>query len=89
MGAIGEPKISIELKAESSHGSLTLMGQKALMPDIIDGSLASSFASVPACNTGRKAIDILDIMTDMVFPHIFFKDADIADRISRILLALL
>ena len=73
MGAIGEPTISIELKAESSHGSLALMGQKALMPDIIDGVLASSFASVPACNQGRKAIDVLDIMTDMVFPHILLR----------------
>ena len=73
MGGVGEPKISIKLKAESSNGSLALLEHKALMPDIINGVLASSFASVPVCNQGRKAIDILDVVTDMVFPHILSK----------------
>ena len=73
MGSIGEPTISIKLKAESSNDNLALMGQKALMPDIIDGVLASSFASVTVCNQGRKAIDVLHIMTDLVFLRILSK----------------
>ena len=68
MGGIGEPKISIKLKAESSNGSLALLGQQALMPDIVSGVLASPFASVPVRNEGRKAIDILDITTNAVCP---------------------
>ena len=68
MGGIGEPKISIKLKAESSDGSLALLGQQALMPDIVSGVLASPYASVPVRNEGRKAIEILDITTNAVCP---------------------
>ena len=67
MGGIGDPKTSIKLKAKSSEGSLAL-GRKALIPDLVDGLLASPFASVPARNEGRKAIDILDITTNAVCP---------------------
>ena len=66
MNADGEPRISIKLKAESSNGSLVLLGQKALIPDITNGVLASPFASVPVRNQGRNAINILDIMTNVV-----------------------
>ena len=65
MGGTGEPKTLIKLKAESSDGSLALMGHKALIPDIISGVLASPFASLPVCNQGQDVIDILDIMTDI------------------------
>lgn len=68
MGGIGEPKTLIRLKAESSNGSLLPMGQKALIPDIANGVLASPFASVPVCNQGQNSIHILDIMTSLVCP---------------------
>lgn len=68
MGGIGEPKISIKLKAESSNGSLVLVEQKALIPDIVNGVFASPFACVPVRNEGRNAIDILDITTNAVCP---------------------
>ncbi len=66
MGGIGEPRTSIKLKAESSNGSLKLIGQKSLMPDIVNGVLVSPFASVPVRNEGLKAINIVDIKTSAV-----------------------
>ena len=68
MGGTGEPKTSIRLKARSSDSSLALSAQKALIPDITNGVLASPFASVPVINQGRDAIDILDIITSVVCP---------------------
>ena len=68
MGGIGEPKTSIRLKARSSGSSLALSAQKALIPDITNGVLASPFASVPVINQGLDAIDILDIITSVVCP---------------------
>lgn len=68
MGGIGQPKISIKLKAESSNGSLVLVGHRALIPSIVNGVLASPFAFVPVRNQGRTAIDILDITTNAVRP---------------------
>ena len=65
MGGTGEPMTLIKLRAESSDGSLALMGQKALIPDITNGVLASPFASLPVCNQGQNPIDILDITTDV------------------------
>ena len=68
MGGVGELTISIKLKAECSDGSLALIGQKALMPDITNGVLASPFASVPVRNEGRDAMNIFGIMTNVVCP---------------------
>ena len=69
MGGIGEPKISIKLKAERSNSNLAIVGQKALIPDIVDnGVLASPFASVPVRNEGQTSLDILKIMTNTVCP---------------------
>ena len=68
MGGIGEPNTSIRLKATSSDSSLALSAQKALIPDITNGVLASPFASVPVINQGLDAIDILDIITSVVCP---------------------
>lgn len=68
MGGIGEPTTSISMKAEGSSGRLVLAGQKALVPDVVNGVFASTFGFVPACNEGRKAIDVLDITTNSVCP---------------------
>lgn len=64
MGGSGEPKTSISMKAEISNGRLVLAGQKALIPNVINGVFASPFGFVPARNEGQKAIDILDITTN-------------------------
>ena len=63
MGGIGEPKISVKLKAERSNSSLAIVSQKALIPDIVDnGVLASPCKSsfplrvfpFSACLGGRR-----------------------------------
>ena len=90
MGGIGEPTTSIKLKAEISDSSLALIGPKALIPDIINGVLASPFASVPVRNDGRNAIEVLDVTTDVVSLLLFQLYAfKVADDISRELSALL
>ena len=68
MGGIGEPKISIKMKAERSNSSLAIVSQKALIPDIVDGVLASPFASVPVRNEGTIPLEILKITTNVVCP---------------------
>ena len=90
MGGIGEPTTSIKFKAEISYSSLALIGPKALIPDIINGVLASPFASVPVRNDGRNAIEVLDVTTDVVSLLLFQLYAfKVADDISRELSALL
>ena len=69
MGGVGEPKISIKLKAEGSGGSLALIPSKAILPDIINGVLASPFASIPVRNEGQNAVKILEIRTEVVCSH--------------------
>lgn len=68
MGGLGEPKISIKLKAERSNSSLAVVWQKALIPDIVDNVLASPFASVPVRNEGQNPLDILKITANAVCP---------------------
>jgi hypothetical protein len=61
MGGIGEPKVSIKLKAEVSRGILAVVESKLLISDIVDGNLASPFASVPVRNEGAGWVDIVEI----------------------------
>ena len=68
MGGIGEPKISISLKAEGSNSSLALVVHKALIPDVVNGAFATPFASIPVRNEGQKPIDILNVATNVVRP---------------------
>ena len=68
MGGIGEPKISITLKAEGSNSSLALVVHKALIPDVVNGAFATPFASIPIRNEGQKPIDILKVATNVVLP---------------------
>lgn len=87
MGGIEEPETLIKLKAESSNGRLVLVGQKIIIPDLVNGFLASPFALVPVRNEGRNAIDILDIATNAVCPLVG-PIVHFADDISREPLAL-
>ena len=61
MGGIGLPNVSIKLKAEISNGTLAMVEQKLLVSDIVDGTLASPFASIPVRNETRGWVDILEI----------------------------
>ena len=61
MGGVGKPTMTIDLRAEYTNGGLTVMREKLLVPDVIDGVLASSFASLPVCNNGKESIDVWSI----------------------------
>jgi len=63
MGAVGDPNISIKLKVEISRDSLTIEVQRFLVSDVVDGYLASPFASVPVRNNSKKWINIWNIMS--------------------------
>lgn len=63
MGGIGLPNVSIKLKAEISNGTLAMVEQKLLVSDIVDGTLASPFASIPVRNETRGWVDILEIQS--------------------------
>lgn len=61
MGGVGEPTVSLKLKAELSLGGLAVTGSQMLAPDMVQGRLASSFASVPVRNDGQSWISISNI----------------------------
>ena len=61
MGGIGVPNVLIKLKAEISNGTLAMVEQKLLVSDIVDGTLASPFASIPVRNEARGWVNILEI----------------------------
>lgn len=60
MGGLN-PSVSIKLTAEVSPGGLVLQREKLLMSDVINGTLASPWASVPARNDGDAPLEILEI----------------------------
>ena len=61
MGGIGEPKVTVELKAEIANGGLAIVEQKLLISDVVNESLASPFASVPVRNEGLGWVSITKI----------------------------
>ena len=66
MGGIGEPKITIRLKAEITNPGLAVIASQLLVPDVVNGLLAGSFASVPVRNDGHDVIDIVGVTTPNV-----------------------
>ena len=66
MGAVGEASISINIRAMIMHDSLTVDDQRFLFSDMIHGSLAGSFASVPIRNNTREWIDVWDAAAENV-----------------------
>lgn len=60
MGGIGKPIIEIRLEAQKSGGGLSFAG-KPVVPDIVDGRLASKLASVSVRNEERLWIDVWGI----------------------------
>ena len=60
-GANDEPMIELELRCERSKGYLILDADKMLVSDIVEGVLASPFASVPVRNASQTWIDIRGI----------------------------
>lgn len=61
MGATCDPTISIRLKAEIVRDCLTIDEQQMLVSDVVNGFLASPFASVPIRNNSEDWVDILNM----------------------------
>ena len=59
----GDPSISIKLKAESSDGSLVAVTRDMLLPDVVNGTLAGSFASIPVRNESEGWVDIWNLVS--------------------------
>lgn len=58
MGGIGRPEIYIRLEAEISGGSLIIVKDSPILPDMVAGVLASDLASVTVRNEMDMIIDI-------------------------------
>lgn len=66
MGGIGEPLIEVALDAEIRHESLTVDERSLIVPEMIDGTLGSSWASVNVQNNAPGPIEILSIESSNV-----------------------
>ena len=61
MGGVGEPAIDARLRIEVSSGGLTIGKDKLLLPDLANGKLAGSFASLPVRNDEQQWIHVKGI----------------------------
>ena len=61
MGALVCPDIDIRLEAEISRGDLAVLEGRLIVPDTVNGVLASDLASVPVRNESQKNIEIMGI----------------------------
>lgn len=66
MGGIGEPKVSIEMRAEGTKGGLAIIAHQLLVSDVVNGRLASPFASVPVRNESENLVEILGVASSAV-----------------------
>lgn len=62
MGGNRDPSIQIKLEAQKSRGGLAV-DSKPVIPDIVNGRLASNLASVYVRNEERSSIDILQVQS--------------------------
>lgn len=79
MGGIGKPMIEIKLEAQKSRGGLALVG-KPLVPDIVDGRLASNLASISVRNEERSWVDIWGIRSVDVYTYKQINPIKLADK---------
>lgn len=62
MGGVGDPSIRIKLEAQKSEGGLIVTGEP-LLPDLVEGKLASHVASVCVRNEELEWIEVLGIIS--------------------------
>lgn len=61
MGSIGNPTIQATIEAQVVPGGLSVVDGGYIFPDIVDGKLPSTLASVPVRNDGSMWIHILGL----------------------------
>ncbi|KAL8838025.1 MAG: hypothetical protein Q9170_002306 [Blastenia crenularia] len=63
MGGVGEPTADVVLEAEVSEGGLEAVEESLLLPDLVEGRLASSLGSINLRNEDNDWIDVLSIQS--------------------------
>jgi hypothetical protein len=61
MGGVGSPSISVRLTVQRCTAALSVVGKSTVLPDVINGTLASSYASVTLCNQSEDWINVVDV----------------------------
>ena len=61
MGGTGVPGVDVEVEAQVSSENLHVQVDKILLPEIVDGTLTSKYASVPIRNDGQSWVYIKNI----------------------------
>lgn len=62
MGAVGEPSLCVRMEAQKANGGLVVVGD-LLLPDLVDGKLASHVGSVTIRSEENEWIEVWDIQT--------------------------
>ncbi len=70
MDGIGSPKISISMRAEAASNGLAIASHRLLASNVVNGRLASEFASVPVRNDSKDSIEITSITSQAVCPSV-------------------
>ena len=83
MGGFVEPTIPIRLSVEGTEGGLVAASHRLLVPDIVDGRLASPFASVPLRNESEDTIELSDVKSSTVRFWGIFRIRALTDRELR------
>lgn len=75
-GGILAPTIDVLLHAEQALGTVELAKPGILISDVVDGQLASPWASVFLRNSGEDDVEIMDIRNSNVGPPILLQELD-------------
>lgn len=62
MGGVGEPSLCVRMEAQKAHGGLVIVGE-LLLPDVVNGTLASHVGSVTIRSKENEWIEVWDIQT--------------------------
>lgn len=80
-GGILEPTIDVVVDVQQVSGTLELAKPGLLMSDVVDGMLASSFASVSLRNSGEEDIEVIRIHAANVSLSVSFSGVDVGSQV--------
>lgn len=66
MGGLGKPDIAVKLELRAVEEDVEIDEEHILLPDVVDGELASHYASVPFRNTGHCDVEVVDVKSSEV-----------------------
>ena len=65
MGGIGLPNIQVDLELRTVPEELSAIESTVLISDVVDGQLASQYASIAICNQGTNWIELIGFSSDV------------------------